>query len=523
MSRTRGRPVRTLAFFRKDLFEVLRQPRLLLTLVLGPFLLLLIFGVGFAPAPPILRTIVVVPEGSGLESRSEELASALGQRIVLTEMTDDEAAARGRIEAGEADVLVVVPTNAAELVRSNQRAPIQIFHNQIDPFESAFIDIFADSAVDEINRAILEEVVVVGQSETEGLDESLPAARAAVDAMTVAAESGEAIAPTDRLDLDRSLLGLAAVAAYRTGILSGVDDVAGTPGSNWESLARAQESSARLGEAGTSPEQNQEILASLRADLDSMEGELSVFQEMEPEVLVNPFVASIENVQGINVDFSHYYVPGVVALLLQHLALTFAALSLVRERTLGSVELFRVSPLTAGEALIGKYLAYLLLGGLVGAALTAAAVAGFGFQIAGPMAWYAGTIFLVLMASLGAGFVISAVARTESEAVQYAMIALLVSIFFSGFFISLDRLIGPVRAISFLLPATYGIAAMQDIAFLGEAPDPFLVGGAALLAFVLLLSAWSLMRRRVVAVTRVPKRRGRRASPQVPQVAVDEG
>ena len=520
MSSGSGRLIRTMAFLRKDLIEVLRQPRLLLTLVLGPFLILLVFGVGFAPAPPILKTIVVVPPGSGLESRSEELANALGDRIALTEMTDDEAAARQRIAAGEADVLVVVPVNAADLVRSNQHAPIQIYHSQIDPFESSFIEVFADSAVDEINQAILEEVVLAGQTETGEMETSLGAARAAVDAMSTTVEQGDEIAPTDRLDLERSLLGLATLAAYRSGILSGVDEIAGNPSSATETLARAQDNTARLGESGASPEQDEEILASLRSDLDLMEEELSVFQEISPEVLVSPFVGSIENVQGIKIDFSHYYVPGVVALLLQHLALTFAALSLMRERTLGSVELFRVSPLTAGEALIGKYLAYLLLGGLVGSALTAGAVYGFGFQITGSMVWYIAIIFLVLMASLGAGFVISAVARTESEAVQYAMIALLVSIFFSGFFISLDRLIEPVRVISYLLPATYGISALQDVAFLGSAPDPLVVGGAALLATILLVAAWMLMQKRVVAATKIPRRQRTRKA--VPQVAVDD-
>jgi ABC-2 type transport system permease protein len=520
MRRSSGRLIRTLAFFRKDLLEVLRQPRLLLTLVLGPFLILLIFGVGFAPAPPILRTIVVVPPGSGLESRSQELANALGQRIALTEMTANEAAARESIAAGDADVLVVVPANAAELVRANQQAPIEIYHNQIDPFESSFIEVFADSAVDEINQAILEEVVVAGQTETADVEESLPAARAAVDAMSAAVERGDEVAPADRLDLEQSLLGLATVAAYRSGILSGVDDIAGSPNTATESLARAQDSTTRLGGPGSSPEENQEILTALRSDLDLIEEELAVFQAMEPSVLVSPFVGTIDNVRGIDVDFSHYYVPGVVALLLQHLALTFAALSLVRERTLGSAELFRVSPLTAGEALTGKYLAYLVLGGLVGAALTAAAVAGFGFEIAGPRIWYVAIVFLVLMASLGAGFVISAVARTDSEAVQYAMIALLVSIFFSGFFISLDRLIGPVRVLSYLLPATYGIAALQDVAFLGETPDPRVVGGVALLASVLLASAWMLMRRRVVALPKLPRQRLRRPTRQA---AVDEG
>lgn len=520
MRRSSGRLIRTVAFFRKDLLEVLRQPRLLLTLVLGPFLILLIFGVGFAPAPPILRTIVVVPPDSGLESRSEELANALGQRIALTEMTNDEAAARESIAAGDADVLVVVPANAAELVRANQQAPIEIYHNQIDPFESSFIEIFADSAVDEINQAILEEVVVAGQSETADVEESLPAARAAVDAMSDAVERGDEIAPGDRLDLERSLLGLATVAAYRSGILSGVDDIAGSPTTASGALARAQDSTTRLGDPGSSPEEDQEILTSLRSDLDLIEEELAVFQAMEPSVLVSPFVGTIDNVRGIDVDFSHYYVPGVVALLLQHLALTFAALSLVRERTLGSAELFRVSPLTAGEALTGKYLAYLVLGGLVGTALTAAAVAGFGFEIAGPQIWYVAIVFLVLMASLGAGFVISAVARTESEAVQYAMIALLVSIFFSGFFISLDRLIEPVRVLSYLLPATYGIAALQDVAFLGDTPDLRVVGGVAALAIALLASAWVLMRRRVVALPKLPRRRVPRPTTQA---AVDEG
>ena len=39
--------IRTSSFLRKEVFEVLRQPRLLLTLIVGPFLILLIFGLGF--------------------------------------------------------------------------------------------------------------------------------------------------------------------------------------------------------------------------------------------------------------------------------------------------------------------------------------------------------------------------------------------------------------------------------------------------------------------------------------------
>lgn len=513
MSPASGRMIRTIAFLRKDLLEVLRQPRLILTLLLAPFLILLVFGLGYTPGRADLATVLVVPPGSGLEDRSEDLAESLGQRIELVEVTEDHARARRLMTGRRADVMVVVPEEAREVIRNNEHAVIEIYHSQIDPFERAVIEVIAGSAVDELNRAILKDVVAAGQEETADIEEALPAARTAVDSMTTDVDRGEPVSPTDQRILERSLLGLAAVAAHRSGVLGGVAGVTGEEDAGWGTLTRVQEGSRSLGDPAATSAENRETLAELSADLELLEEELGVFRSLEPEVMVRPFIANVEEARGIEVDFTHFYVPGVLALLLQHLALTFAALSVVRERTLGSIELFRVSPLSAGETLTGKYLAYLILGGFVATSLTLAAMFGFGFQVAGSMRWYAMVAFVVVMASLGLGFVISAVVKTESEAIQYAMIILLVSIFFSGFFIPLDRLIEPVRVISYLLPATYGIEALKQVAFIGEAPDPLLVGGAVVYALVLLLAAWFLMRRRVVAIHRTRPLTNRVVSP----------
>ncbi|HEU4749639.1 MAG TPA: ABC transporter permease, partial [Acidimicrobiia bacterium] len=129
----------------------------------------------------------------------------------------------------------------------------------------------------------------------------------------------------------------------------------------------------------------------------------------------------------------------------------------------------------------------------------AAALFGFGFEVTGSWWWFALICLLVLLAALGAGFVVSSVARTESEAVQYAMIMLLVAIFFSGFFISLDRLIPAVRVLSYLIPATYGTSGLQEVAFRGRAPSLETLGGAAVLATLFLVTAWALIKTRVVA------------------------
>ncbi len=59
------------------------------------------------------------------------------------------------------------------------------------------------------------------------------------------------------------------------------------------------------------------------------------------------------------------------------------------------------------------------------------------------------------------------VAENESQAVQLAMLSLLVSVFFSGMFLDLRYLAKPVQIISWITPATYGRLLYQDIMLRG--------------------------------------------------------
>ena len=177
---------------------------------------------------------------------------------------------------------------------------------------------------------------------------------------------------------------------------------------------------------------------------------------------------SVANVQP---SISDFFAPAVLALLLQHLAVTFAALSIVRERNVGTMELFRVSPLSAAEALFGKYISYMLFGGVIAAILSALLVFALHVPMLGTGGYFTLVIAAVLFTSLGIGFAISIVSQTDSQAVQYSMIILLASVFFSGFIMSLDMLWEPVRVISWLLPTTYGTLLLRDIALRGIAPN----------------------------------------------------
>jgi len=161
----------------------------------------------------------------------------------------------------------------------------------------------------------------------------------------------------------------------------------------------------------------------------------------------------------------------------------------------GTIELFRVSPLSAAEALFGKYISYMLFGGLIAAALSALLVFVLHVPMLGNWWYFALVIAVVLFTSLGIGFTISIISQTDSQAVQYSMIVLLASVFFGGFIMSLDMLWEPVRVISWLLPTTYGTLLLRDIALRGSDPNWAMLGGLFAIGLALMLISWRLMRR----------------------------
>src|SRR5205085_4486165 len=102
-------------------------------------------------------------------------------------------------------------------------------------------------------------------------------------------------------------------------------------------------------------------VAAVRKDVAEAQGLTAQFEALNPYVLAAPFFGQAKNLAPAGMPtFVKFYTPGVIALLLQHIAVTLGALSMVRERTRGSVELFRVAPITPGEILTGKYVGFTL-------------------------------------------------------------------------------------------------------------------------------------------------------------------
>jgi ABC-2 type transport system permease protein len=497
--------IRIFAFISKEMRLILHQPRLVFSLILGPFLILLLFGVGYQEAPRSLRTLFVVPQGSQIEDYVRAYAESLTPVIDFAGITPDADEADRQLRNGDVELVVVTPADPAVNWQNDERATLTLYHFEIDPLEEQYIQVLGQRYSEVINRQLLEQAVRDSQSKAATWQDDLQLAKSHTAALRSAIAGGDEIgakthAQNLKQELDLLTLGVGSGLAL-AGNLENITNTSNTVNPLLEKLTALQTSvDEDIINQDNITGKREATVNEIDTSLDEVDSLLSTFEEMDPAVMVAPFQSETLSITRVNLLPMYFYVPGVIALLLQHLAITLSGLSIVREKLGGVMELIRAAPTSAFEMLLGKYAGYLLLIAFLALVLTGLIVLVLGVPQLGSWTAYAIVILALLLGSLGIGFHISLSARSNSQAIQFAMLTLLASIFFSGFFMPLYRIAFPVRLVSWLLPATYGTKLLQEVMLRGQSPDWLLLAILSLGAVILLLLAWFRLHRQLRGV-----------------------
>lgn len=168
--------------------------------------------------------------------------------------------------------------------------------------------------------------------------------------------------------------------------------------------------------------------------------------------------ANIEPRALYNQSFESVYamVPGDLMLLLMLIPSMLTALSVVREKELGSIANFYAAPASQGEFLLGKQLPYVAVSLIQFALLAALAVFLFHVPIKGSLGTLALGGFLYVLASTGFGLLISVFAATQTAAIfAAAIITILPAVQFSGMFVPVSSLTGAAWFAAKIFPSTY--------------------------------------------------------------------
>jgi ABC-2 type transport system permease protein len=381
--------VRITSFTGKELREVFRRPGVLASLILGPFGIMLVFGLGYTGTRQPFDTEIVIPRGVSLPTNPATYQQ-LGQgRIRVVRVGDDPTGARDRLAREQIDLVVEVPANAVDELRAGHQTTVKIAWNEIDPVYDQLAQLAVTTLVSAINSEIIRQVAAQGIS------------------------------------------------------------VAG--------------------------------------------GEAPI--KLSPDVIAEPTKAKGTNVAPSRPQVINFFGPAVFALVLQHLAVTLTALSMVRERLSGQMDLFRVSPVTSTEVLLGKYIAFAVLCLAVSGLVAMTLVYVLGVPMLAGWLVFVGIVLLLTFAALGVGLLISLVSDSERQAVQLSMLVLLASVFFSGFVLPVEDFIGPVQYLSYALPVTHGIETLQQAMLRGSVSSTWMPAALAGIGLVLFVASLLRLRR----------------------------
>lgn len=223
------------------------------------------------------------------------------------------------------------------------------------------------------------------------------------------------------------------------------------------------------------------------------------------EMIIQDFMSEIRNLKDLlkihtkvlfnpELKSAFFFIPGLIATLLVMISALLTSLSISREKESGSIDLLFISPLKSPEIIIGKTIPYIFVSFIAMSTILLFARFWFGVPMQGNLLVLLFFALLYIVTSLSLGILISTIAPTQKLAMFITLLmTLLPSIMLSGFIFPRESLPSALRAITYIVPATYFLRIIRGVVVKGAELKHFVSEGAALVIFtVVLLTVASL-------------------------------
>jgi ABC-2 type transport system permease protein len=142
---------------------------------------------------------------------------------------------------------------------------------------------------------------------------------------------------------------------------------------------------------------------------------------------------SVRNWFNVNLEYRWYVLTVIVALLALVVTLLLTALSVARERELGTFDQLIITPLSSFEILLGKTIPPFVLALTVTSVMSFLAVIVFKIPFAGNPFYLFGAIAVSLLSIVGVGLSISSIAKTQQQAILGIITFQMPAVLLSGF------------------------------------------------------------------------------------------
>jgi ABC-2 type transport system permease protein len=198
---------------------------------------------------------------------------------------------------------------------------------------------------------------------------------------------------------------------------------------------------------------------------------------LSQQVLYNPDLKS-----------SHFFVLGLIAVILMLVSALLTSLTIAREKEVGTLEQLLTAPVKPHEIVLGKIIPYIGLAGLDGLLVWCFAVFHFGVPVNGSMALLSGFAVIFIVAALSIGILVSTLVKTQQVAMMVTLtLTMMPSVLLSGFAFEIKNMPQVLRLVTLIVPARYFIIIIRSIMLKGAGLSTLWPQAVGLLAIAFLL------------------------------------
>lgn len=195
------------------------------------------------------------------------------------------------------------------------------------------------------------------------------------------------------------------------------------------------------------------------AIVNAFQQELALNREIPMQIV--PEVKLLYNPQ---MKSAYTFVPGVMGLILMLICAMMTAISIVREKEMGTMEVLLVSPVKPIFIIISKAVPYLALSCINLITILLLSVFVLGVPVAGSLFWLSVVSILFITVALGLGLLISSITRTQVTAMLISGMGMMMPVMLlSGMIFPVESMPAVLQGISWIIPARWYIAAVKKL------------------------------------------------------------
>ncbi|MBU6389359.1 ABC transporter permease [Patescibacteria group bacterium] len=168
-----------------------------------------------------------------------------------------------------------------------------------------------------------------------------------------------------------------------------------------------------------------------------------------------------------NATFIDSFLPGIMAFAVTLFTILLTLLAFVGERTSGTMDRLRITPVTETEIVLGYELAFGIIAAIQASLMLLVATLAYHVLVVGSIWLAALIVILVAVDAQSLGILLSAAAQREGQAVQFLPIIIFPVFLLSGIFVPLQSLPDWLRPLAYILPPTWGIQGLRDVMLRG--------------------------------------------------------